>query len=50
MVVISLSDKESKNNPKGLEIDSEMFKPRGAFAVGSVVVCAILAALYLYFW
>jgi SSS family solute:Na+ symporter len=50
MIVISLLDKEGKNNPKGLEIDAEMFKPKGAFAVGAVAVCGIIAALYLYFW
>jgi SSS family solute:Na+ symporter len=50
MVVISLLDPEGKNNKKGLEIDAEMFKPKGAFAVGAVAVCGILAALYLYFW
>lgn len=50
MVVISLADKKSKNNPKGLEIDSSMFKPQGAFAIGAVLVCGILAALYIVFW
>jgi solute:Na+ symporter, SSS family len=50
MVVISLADPESKNNPKGLEIDSEMFKPKGTFAVGAVIILGMLSALYLYFW
>jgi SSS family solute:Na+ symporter len=50
MVVISLLDPEGKNNPRGLEIDSSMFKPRGSFAVGAAVVCAILALLYTIFW
>jgi solute:Na+ symporter, SSS family len=50
MIVISLLDKESVNNPKGLEIDAEMFKPKGTFAVGAVAVCGVIAALYLYFW
>lgn len=50
MVVISLADSKSKDNPKGLEIDSEMFKTQGSFAVGAVIVCGIIAALYLYFW
>lgn len=50
MVVVSLSDKESINNPKGLEIDASMFKPQGTFAVGAVIVCGILAALYIIFW
>jgi SSS family solute:Na+ symporter len=50
MVVISLADPVSKNNPKGLEIDAKMFKPEGAFAVGAAIVCGILAALYIVFW
>jgi SSS family solute:Na+ symporter len=50
MVIISLADKQSKNNPKGLEIDPSMFKPKGAFAVGAAIVCGILAALYIVFW
>jgi SSS family solute:Na+ symporter len=47
---MSLADRKSKNNPKGLEIDAAMFKPKGAFAVGAVIVCGILAALYIVFW
>jgi SSS family solute:Na+ symporter len=50
MVIISLADPKSKNNPKALEIDAKMFKPEGAFAVGAVIICGVLAALYLYFW
>jgi solute:Na+ symporter, SSS family len=50
MVVISLFDPKSKNNPKGLEIDSSMFKPQGGFAVGATIVLGILAALYIIFW
>lgn len=50
MVIISVTDKESKNNPKGLEIDPSMFKPKGGFAVGAAIVCGILAALYIVFW
>ncbi|MEO5603124.1 MAG: sodium/sugar symporter [Cyclobacteriaceae bacterium] len=50
MVVISLVDPKGKNNPRGLEIDSKMFKPEGAFAVGAAIVCGILAALYIIFW
>jgi len=48
MVVVSLAD--TKAEPKGLEIDASMFKPKGAFAVGAVIVCGILAALYTIFW
>jgi solute:Na+ symporter, SSS family len=50
MVIISLADRTSRNNPKGLEIDAEMFKPKGAFAIGAAIVLGILAALYIVFW
>jgi solute:Na+ symporter, SSS family len=50
MVIISLADPAGKNNPKGLEIDSNMFKPHGVFAIGAAVVCVILAVLYYAFW
>jgi SSS family solute:Na+ symporter len=50
MFLISVSDPESKNNPKGLEIDREMFKVTPGFIVASVVICGILAAIYTVFW
>jgi len=50
MVIISLADPKSKNNPKGLEVDAAMFKPKGAFAIGAVIVLGILSALYTIFW
>ncbi len=48
MIVLSLFG--PKENEKGLEIDSTMFKPQGGFAVGAVIVFGILAALYTIFW
>ena len=50
MVVISLADPESKNNPKGLEIDAKMFKLEPSFILGTVVVVMGIIALYTYFW
>ena len=50
MVIISLADPASKNNPKGLEIDAKMFKLEPSFILGSVVVVMGLIALYTYFW
>jgi len=50
MVIISLADPESKNNPKGLEIDPSMFKLTPGFLAGAVVVCVMLLFLYTYFW
>jgi SSS family solute:Na+ symporter len=50
MVIISLADPKSKNNPKGLEIDAKMFKLEPSFILGTVVVVMGLIALYTYFW
>ncbi|MBT1703908.1 sodium/sugar symporter [Chryseosolibacter indicus] len=50
MVVVSLVDPASKNNPKALDIEPAMFKTQGSFAIGAVIVCGIIAGLYLYFW
>ncbi|ATL47647.1 sodium transporter [Chitinophaga caeni] len=50
MIVITLSNKNSKNNPKGLEIDSSMFKTNTAFTIGALIICAILLVLYTYFY
>lgn len=50
MVIVTLTDPKSKNNPQGLEIDGSMFKVTPAFAVSSIVICGILAALYTVFW
>ena len=50
MVIITLMDPKSKNNPKGLEIDASMFKTSSSFAVGSVLIFGIIAGLYTIFW
>ncbi len=50
MVIISLMDPKSKNNPKALDIDTTMFKLAPGFTVGAIIICGILAALYTIFW
>lgn len=50
MIVITLADPKSKNNPQGLEIDTKMFKVSPSFIVASVIICGILSALYIVFW
>jgi len=49
-VIVSLTDPESKDNKKGLEVDSSMFKVTPGFIVASVAICGILTALYTVFW
>ena len=50
MALISLTDPEGKDNPKGLEIRREMFRVTPGFIVASVVICGILAGIYTVFW
>ena len=50
IVVISLADPKSKNNPKALEINQSMFLPGKSFVIGSVLICGVIAALYTVFW
>jgi solute:Na+ symporter, SSS family len=50
MVFISLSDEKSKNNPKGLHLEAAWFRVTPGFAVLSILICGILAALYTVFW
>ncbi|WP_143307932.1 sodium/sugar symporter [Chitinophaga vietnamensis] len=50
MVIITLADPKSANNPKGLAIDGAMFKPSLGFTVGALLICGVLMALYTVFW
>ena len=50
MVVISLADPKSKDNPKAMKVDIDSFKTSTAFAVGALLVTGVLAALYIVFW
>jgi len=49
-VVIVLSDRTSKDNPRVVIIDKSMFRCSPGFIIGSVIICGILAALYTVFW
>ena len=50
MVAVSLADSHSKNNPKGLVLDSADFKVSNQFAVIAILIMGILAALYTVFY
>ncbi|NIG57271.1 sodium/sugar symporter [Chitinophaga sp. Cy-1792] len=50
MVIITLANPKSANNPKGLAIDAGMFKPSMGFTVGAILILGILMALYTIFW
>jgi SSS family solute:Na+ symporter len=50
MWIISSIDNRKGITPHGLEIDKKMFRLSPSFAVGALIVCGILAALYSLFW
>jgi len=50
MYFISLNDNRKGVTPHGLEVDSTMFATSKSFAVGSLIILGILAALYSFFW
>lgn len=50
MWIISTIDNRRGVKANGLEVDKTMFKVHPAFAVGSIIILGILAALYTIFW
>jgi solute:Na+ symporter, SSS family len=50
MVVISLLDPKSKNNPKALNVDPALFRTSPTFAIGALLVLGVISALYIVFW
>jgi solute:Na+ symporter, SSS family len=50
MILISLIENRRGVQPKALEIDRKMFRMAPGFAVGALIVCGILAALYSIYW
>jgi len=50
MFLISVRDNRKGVKPHGLEIEKRMFKVTPGFAVGALIICGLLAALYTIFW
>lgn len=50
MVLISLFETSRGVQPKGLEVDSSMFRPHRSFAIGSAVIIVLLTTLYTIYW
>lgn len=50
MFIISLIDTKRGIRPKGLEIDSKMFRVHPAFLVGTILIVGLLVAIYTVFW
>ena len=50
MYVISIYETQRGVATNGLDVDKSMFKVSPGFAVGSLIIVAVLAALYTFFW
>jgi SSS family solute:Na+ symporter len=50
MYIISVSDIAGTKEKEGLDIDVTMFKTSKSFAVGALIICGLLVALYTAFW
>jgi len=50
MIVMSLLDRKSKDNPTIVLIDKSMFRSSPGFIVGSLIIIGILTALYTVFY
>ena len=50
MVVISLADPRSKDNPKGIQLDADLFSSSSKFKIGALAILLILGGLYAIFW
>ncbi len=50
MVIMSLVNPRKATDTHEIEVDTSMFKITPSFAIGSIIICGILAALYSVFW
>jgi solute:Na+ symporter, SSS family len=50
MYLISTWENRKGIKPNGLEVDKKMFRVTPGFAVGALIICGLLVALYTIFW
>ena len=50
MIIVSKIENRKGIQPKGLHVEKSMFRMSPGFAVGALIVCGILAALYTIYW
>ena len=50
MAVISLMDPRSKDNPKGIELDKDLFATSSKFKIGALAIILSIGVLYVMFW
>ncbi|MDD3152860.1 MAG: hypothetical protein PHE45_08220, partial [Bacteroidales bacterium] len=49
-IIISYIDNKGKNDPKAITINKSIFHTSTSFNVWSIIITAIVAALYIIFW
>ncbi len=50
MFIISMIETKRGVTPKGLEVDSKMFRVHTSFLVGTIIIVGMLVAIYTIFW
>ena len=50
MYILTVTELKGRDNPKGLEVDSSMFRTSPGFTIGTIAILAIITALYTMFW
>jgi len=50
MAIINFRENKRGVKSKGLEVDASMFKVSKGFAIGALVICALLITLYTVYW
>lgn len=50
MAAVSLMDKKGQQAVNSIEVDTSWFKTKPGFAIGSVLICGMLAVLYLVYY
>jgi solute:Na+ symporter, SSS family len=50
MAIINYVENKRGVKTKGLEVNASMFKVSRGFAVGALIICGLIAALYTIFW
>ena len=50
MYIISKIQNPKGDRTHGLEVDTKMFRTSNSFAVGALIICGILVAIYTLFW
>lgn len=50
IIIISLMDSRSKDNPKGITVDAALLRTSTTFNIGAMLIAGAIAALYIIFW